>query len=47
MRECLIFLTHLDYEDMENIMIEKLQKQVCFIYLFIYYVLIKKKKKKN
>ena len=28
MRECLVYLTHLDNEDMENIMVEKLQRQV-------------------
>ena len=30
MRECLVYLTNLDYEDMENIMVEKLQRQVQF-----------------
>ena len=28
MRECLVYLTHLDYEDTENIMTEKLARQV-------------------
>lgn len=32
MRETLIFLTHLDYDDTQNIMLAKLAKQVFFIY---------------
>ena len=28
MRECLVLLTHLDYDDTENIMTDKLARQV-------------------
>jgi exportin-1 len=34
MRETLIFLTHLDYEDTQNIMLEKLAAQVTLFVLF-------------
>ena len=29
MRETLVYLTHLNYDDAENIMLEKLQYQAC------------------
>ena len=36
MRETLIFLTHLDYEDTQNIMLEKLAAQVFYLFILFY-----------